>query len=128
MAERLTDALARRSSAADRPQLFFLDIEVKGFGLRITNNGAKSFVLDYRLGGRQRRITIGSYPDWSVQAARKEAGDLKKLVDKGEDPMGERTPSAPRQPWTTFGDATRKTTCRVRPTALRWMSGSCGKN
>ena len=42
------------------------------------------------MGGRQRRITIGSYPDWSVQAARKEAGDLKKLVDKGEDPMGER--------------------------------------
>jgi Arm DNA-binding domain len=63
---------------------------VKGFALRITNNGAKSFVLDYRLGGRQRRITIGSYPDWSVQAARKEASNLKKLVDKGEDPMGER--------------------------------------
>ncbi|MDP9130211.1 MAG: integrase family protein, partial [Candidatus Binatota bacterium] len=90
MAERLTDALVRRASAADHAQLFFWDNEVKGFGLRLTNKGAKSFVLDYRLGGRQRRITIGSYPDWSVQAARREAGDLKRLVDKGEDPMGER--------------------------------------
>jgi integrase len=90
VAERLTDALVRRASAADHSQLFLWDIEVKGFALRITNKGAKSFVLDYRLGGRQRRITIGSYPDWSVQAARQEAGDLKKLVDKGEDPMGER--------------------------------------
>jgi len=90
MAEQITDALVRRSSAGDRPQVFFWDAEVKGFGLRITNAGAKSFILDYRILGRQRRITIGNYPDWSVKAARREAGDLKKLVDKGEDPMGDR--------------------------------------
>jgi hypothetical protein len=47
-------------------------------------------ISTFRAPDRQRRITIGSYPDWSVQAARKEAGDLKKLVDKGDDPMGER--------------------------------------
>lgn len=90
MAEQITDALVRRSSAGDRAQVFFWDTEVKGFGLRITNAGAKSFILDYRILGRQRRITIGNYPDWSVKAARREAGDLKKLVDKGEDPMGDR--------------------------------------
>jgi integrase len=90
MAERLTDALIRRCGAGDRQQVFFWDSDVKGFALRVTNKGAKSFILDYRVGGRQRRITIGSYPDWSVLAARREAGDLKKLVDKGEDPMGER--------------------------------------
>ena len=59
--------------------------------LRVTNRGAKSFVLDYRVKGRQRRITIGNYPDWSVAAARTEAGDLKKKVDKGHDPMGQRS-------------------------------------
>ncbi|MBF0327226.1 MAG: site-specific integrase [Alphaproteobacteria bacterium] len=42
------------------------------------------------VGGRQRRITIGSYPDWSVAAARTEAGNLKREVDLGNDPMGER--------------------------------------
>ena len=46
MAERLTDALARRSSAGDRPQVFFWDSSVKGFGLRVTNRGAKSFILE----------------------------------------------------------------------------------
>jgi integrase len=90
VAERLTDALVRRASAGENPQLFFWDAEVKGFALRITKKGAKSFVLDYRLGGRQRRMTIGSYPDWSVQAARKEACSLKRLVDKGKDPMDKR--------------------------------------
>lgn len=90
MSERLTDALAKRASAGDRPQVFFWDADVKGFGLRVTNRGAKSFILDYRIGGRQRRITIGSYPDWSVAAARTEAGNLKREVDLGRDPMGER--------------------------------------
>lgn len=90
MSERITDALAKRASAGDRPQVFFWDADVKGFGLRVTNRGAKSFILDYRIGGRQRRITIGSYPDWSVAAARTEAGNLKREVDLGNDPMGER--------------------------------------
>lgn len=90
MAERLTDALVRRASAGNRPQVFLWDAAVKGFGLRVTNRGAKSFILDYRVKGRQRRITIGNYPDWSVAAARTEAGNLKKKVDLGHDPLGQR--------------------------------------
>src|SRR5262249_16955573 len=38
----------------------------------------------------ERRYTIGSFPEWSVVAARREAGELKKLVDRGHDPMAER--------------------------------------
>ena len=90
MSERLTDAIVKRTGAGDRPQVIAWDADVKGFGLRVTNRGAKSFILDYRAGGRQRRITIGSYPDWSVAAARTEAGTLKREVDLGRDPMGER--------------------------------------
>ena len=90
MPERLTDAIVKRTGAGDRPQVISWDADVKGFGLRVTNRGAKSFILDYRIGGRQRRITIGSYPDWSVAAARTEAGNLKREVDLGRDPMGER--------------------------------------
>lgn len=41
-------------------------------------------------GGVERRITIGSYPDWSVAAARDRARELKREVDRGNDPMGER--------------------------------------
>jgi integrase len=66
------------------------DSEVKGFGVRVTSAGAKSFILNYRAGGRERRITIGSYPDWKVAAARNRAADLKKRIDVGEDPMADR--------------------------------------
>lgn len=90
MAERLTDALARRASAGNRPQKFFWDADVKGFALRVTNRGAKAFILDYRVAGRQRRITIGNYPDWTVIAARDVAKSMKRDVNLGQDPMGDR--------------------------------------
>jgi integrase len=58
--------------------------------VRVTSAGAKAFILNYRAGGRERRYTIGSYPDWKVSAARDEAKRLKKLIDVGHDPMAER--------------------------------------
>jgi integrase len=66
------------------------DDEVKGFGVRITKAGARAFILNYRAAGRERRITIGSFPDWSVSAARERAKELKREVDNGGDPMGDR--------------------------------------
>jgi integrase len=90
MAERLTDTMVRKTLAPATGQSILWDEDVKGFALRVTTGGAKSFLLDYRVDGRQRRITIGSYPDWSVQAARQTAKDLKRDVDAGRDPMGQR--------------------------------------
>ena len=66
------------------------DTDVRGFGIRVTATGAKSFVLNYRVNGRERRYTIGAHPDWSVAAARGEAKRLKREVNLGRDPMGER--------------------------------------
>lgn len=90
MAERLTDALVRKTLPPTRGQTMLWDADVKGFALRVTKGGAKSFVLDYRADGRQRRITLGAYPDWSVAAARQAAKELKRDVDQGQDPMGQR--------------------------------------
>src|SRR6516165_8642930 len=60
-----------------------------GFGVRVTAAGTRSFVFNFRTeGGRERRLTIGSPPAWSVEAARKEAASLRYRVDRGEDPLG----------------------------------------
>jgi integrase len=92
MAEKLTDRIAKLAAApADgKAQRIDYDTEVKGFGLRVTKGGARSFILNYRVHGVERRYTIGSFPDWGVSAAREEAKRLKRLVDQGRDPMGER--------------------------------------
>jgi integrase len=90
MSERLTNTFVRKALPPARGQTFLWDTEVKGFALRVTPGGAKSFVIDYRAKGLPRRFTLGSYPDWSVQAARQAAKELKREVDQGRDPMGER--------------------------------------
>ena len=66
------------------------DEEVVGFGVRITSGGTRAFILTYRIEARERRLTIGAWPDWSVTAAREEAKRLKREIDQGRDPMAER--------------------------------------
>ncbi|MGA7765977.1 MAG: site-specific integrase [Candidatus Sulfotelmatobacter sp.] len=66
------------------------DDEVPGFGVRITSNGVTSFVLAYRLNGRQSKYTIGRTDDWGVKAARKKARKLRTGIDDGVDPQEER--------------------------------------
>src|SRR5205814_4256262 len=56
-------------------------------GVRVTANGVKAFVLNYRFDGRQRQDTIGRWPEWSVVAAIKEARQLRQRIDRGEDPL-----------------------------------------
>ncbi|MBC7635469.1 MAG: integrase arm-type DNA-binding domain-containing protein, partial [Acetobacteraceae bacterium] len=90
MATRLTDTEVRKLSVPASGNQIVYDTDVKGFGLRITSSGARAFVLNYRIAGRERRITIGSYPDWTTSGARDECKSLKRRIDRGEDPLAER--------------------------------------
>jgi len=90
MATKLTDTVVKGITAPASGNTITYDGEVKGFGVRVTKAGAKAFILNYRAGGRERRITIGSFPDWSVSAARDHAKNLKRRIDVGEDPMQDR--------------------------------------
>jgi integrase len=90
MAERLTDGVVKALAAPAAGARITYDEAVKGFGIRVTSTGARSFILNYRTRlGRERRFTIGAYPDWKTGAARIEAAELKKQIDRGGDPLGE---------------------------------------
>jgi integrase len=90
MSRRITDQFIKNLEPPDQGNAVTYDDRVKGFGVRITANGAKAFILNYRCNGRERRYTIGRYPAWSVAAARKEAECLRKQIDVGHDPLVER--------------------------------------
>ncbi|HZU41159.1 MAG TPA: Arm DNA-binding domain-containing protein, partial [Terriglobales bacterium] len=40
--------------------------KIPGFGVRLTAQGAVSFVLNYCVNGRERRCTIGRWPECSA--------------------------------------------------------------
>src|ERR1700751_4481860 len=65
----------------------------RGFGVRITAAGARAFILNYRLRGREHRFTIGAWPDWSALKAVREARNLRQRIDRGENPIEDRTPA-----------------------------------
>jgi hypothetical protein len=52
--------------------VFVYDDEAIGFAICVYRSGKRAFVLRYRIAGRARHFTIGSWPDWSVTAAREE--------------------------------------------------------
>lgn len=87
MAEKITDKLVRAIEPPASGNRRIYDSKLKGFGVRVTKAGTKAFILNYYAHGRERRYTIGSYPDWSVAAARTEATNLKRSIDRGNDPL-----------------------------------------
>jgi integrase len=80
----------------------------RGFGVRVTTGGGKSFVLNYRLRSREYRFTIGQFPDWSALRAVREARELRQRVDRGENPLDDRAPpvlaEAPKTVADVIGD------------------------
>jgi integrase len=90
MAHRLTDAIVKALPTPERGNRITYDSDVKGFGCRVTAAGARGFVLNYRTrAGRERRYTIGAFPAWKTIAARTEAAEWLKRIDRGEDPLAD---------------------------------------
>jgi integrase len=68
------------------------------FGLRVTETGAKSWQIMYRVTGpdgrtRQRRMVLGTYPSYGLAEARDNARDALKMVGRGIDPAEARSAS-----------------------------------
>jgi integrase len=66
------------------------DSLVPGFGARVTAADARAYILNYRVRGVERRITIGDCSVWKTTQARQRARELRRLADAGRDPLGER--------------------------------------
>lgn len=69
---------------------FIFDDELSGFGLRVMPSGRKIFVLQYRIGRKARRFTLGHYPVLTVEQARDRAIKNLAAIKDGKDPSGEK--------------------------------------
>jgi hypothetical protein len=73
---------------AKRYEVF--DALTPSLAIRVTPSGHKSWVLYYRHHGRQRRLTLGRYPDRTLAEARSEAIHERGRILKGADPAAEK--------------------------------------
>lgn len=67
------------------------DSTLKGFGVMVTDRGVRSYLIQYRIGGRgspTRRVTIGRHGSpWTAETARSHAAELLMMVRKKTDPF-----------------------------------------
>jgi integrase len=79
----LTDAKIRSAAASDKPLRL---TDGGGLYLEIVPAGGKWWRFKYRFGGKEKRLSLGTYPNTGLKAARDKAGECKKLLGAGVDP------------------------------------------
>lgn len=58
----------------------------KGFGVRVSPSGRKSWIYMYRYEGRARRMTLGVYPKMTLADAHSAHANARQTLEKGNDP------------------------------------------
>lgn len=74
----------------DKVQQDFADDKTPGLAVRVSVTGRKTWLVAYRVNGRNRRMKLGTYPSLTLAKAREEARDTFAKVARGEDPAQDR--------------------------------------
>ncbi|MDR5855980.1 integrase arm-type DNA-binding domain-containing protein [Caballeronia sp. LZ062] len=83
----LTDVNVRNAKPRDKLYRLF---DERGMYLEISTTGGKWWRLKYRFGGKEKRLSLGVYPDVGLKEARDRRDEARKLLAKGVDPSIER--------------------------------------
>jgi integrase len=94
---KITQLAAERLAVPKAGRVEYFDTALPSFGLRVSSTGHRAWILLYRVNGRLRRFTIGSFARWpEVAKARARAREILHRVERGEDPGADKP--AARQP------------------------------
>lgn len=80
-------ALALPPGAVDK---VFFDADLPGFGVRLRRGGSRTWLVQYAIAGKTRRIVLGSVAALDPGKARATAKDLLAAVRLGRDPAAEK--------------------------------------
>jgi integrase len=88
---RLTQTSVQRLSIPrGKSEAIFFDDELPGFGLRLREGGSRNWIVQYKVGPKQRRMTLGSTAMLTVAKARDAAATALAKVRLGNDPANEK--------------------------------------
>lgn len=83
----LTDVQIRKAKAQEKPYKL---ADEKGLFLLVSTTGNKSWRLKYRVGGKEKLLTFGHYPEVSLNDARNRRDDARREIRDGVDPAVEK--------------------------------------
>jgi len=88
----------------DKKDYIEFDDDIPGFGIRLRENGSRTWIFQYRIGKKQRRMVLGSAasPQLNLVEIRKTADRLHQRVKIGQDPAMDKE-TARQEAENTFG-------------------------
>jgi Arm DNA-binding domain len=103
---KLTNTYIRGLEAGARDVIHW-DVEVRGFGIKVTPAGRKVFLVQYRPdghAGNPRKFTIGTFGDLTVELARRKAREIVAAKAQGKDPQAEKRAAKTKYGSDSFSD------------------------
>jgi integrase len=83
----LTESKIKAAKPREKAHKLF---DERGLFLLVPLTGARLWRFKYRIGGREKLLSLGAYPDVSLKRAREKRDDARKLVADGSDPSAQR--------------------------------------
>jgi integrase len=119
----LTDTKVRKVKPTEKPQKLF---DGWGLYLLVTPTGGKLWNFKYRFEGKEKKLSLGAYPDVALAEARLKRDHARTLLANGADPgdMKKAQKAAGIQETETFEIITREWHAKFSPT---WAASHADK-
>ncbi|MEO5348352.1 MAG: integrase arm-type DNA-binding domain-containing protein [Magnetococcus sp. YQC-3] len=79
----MTDTAIKQAKPKEKPYRMF---DADGLYLEVAPNGGKWWRFKFRFGGKEKRLSVGVYPDVSLKQARERRDEARRLLAEGIDP------------------------------------------
>jgi hypothetical protein len=79
----LTDTQIKAFKPDQKPRKY---ADEKGLYLEVAPSGGKWWRIKYRIEGKEKRLSLGVYPDVGLKAARERRDEIRRLLSEGIDP------------------------------------------
>lgn len=79
-----------------KAETIVFDDTLAGFGVRLRAGGKRTWIVQYRIGAKQRRVTLGTVETVNPEEARDHARKLLASIHLGADPQAEKAASRAR--------------------------------
>ncbi len=83
MAEKLTEIAIKAAKPKEKP---FKLADGRGMFLLVNPNGSRWWRLKYRFGGKEKLLSLGTYPDTKLAKARERRDEARNLLKCNKDP------------------------------------------